>query len=75
MVSSQDGDSVLEADLEGDQKRDSLDRVVTSVYVVSHEEIVGVGRLASDLEKLSQVVELSVDISADCHWGFHSLHI
>lgn len=30
----------------------------------THEEIVGVGNIAADAEKLHQVVELAVDIAA-----------
>ena len=38
---------------------------VSSVYVVPEEEVLCGGRRTSDLEKLHQVVELAVDVSAD----------
>lgn len=38
---------------------------VSSVYVVSEEEVLGGGRGTADLEQLHQVVELAVDVSAD----------
>ena len=57
--------------LEGDEESDGLDAVVASVHVVSHEQVVGVGGLASDPEQLHQVMELSVNVSADCYWTFY----
>ena len=75
VVASEDGNAVLEADLEGDEERDGLDGVVAAIDVVAHEEVVRVGGLASDLEQLAQVVELSVDIATDGHRGAHLLHV
>jgi hypothetical protein len=53
VVTSQNSDSILVADFEGDEESDGLDGVVTSVNVISHEEVVGVGGLATDLEQLA----------------------
>jgi len=50
VVTSKDGDSVLEADLKCDEKRHCLHRVVATVDVVTHEEVVRVGWLPSNLE-------------------------
>lgn len=50
VVASQDGDSILEPNLDGHKEGDSLDGVVTSVDIVTHEQVVGVWRLSSDLE-------------------------
>lgn len=75
MVSSEDSDSVLEADLEGDEQGHGLHRVVPSVDVVTHEEVVRVGELSANHEKLTQVVELTVDIAADGHGSHHVLHV
>ena len=75
VVTSEDGNAVLEAHLEGDKKSDGLDWVVATVNVVTHEEVVRVGGLTSNLKKFTQVVELTMDITADCHWCTHLLHI
>ena len=75
MVTSQNSDSVLEADLKGNQEGHSLNRVVATIDVVTHEEVVSVRGLSSDLEQLAQVVELSVDVTADGHGGAHLLHV
>ena len=50
VVTSQDSESILEADLESHEEGDSLDRVVSAVDVVTHEEVVGVGRLSTNLK-------------------------
>ena len=53
VVAAEDGDSVGVAHLEGDEESDCLDRVVATIDVVAHEEVVGVGRLSSNFEELS----------------------
>ena len=75
VVSSKDGDSMSKADLECYKECHSLDRVVSSIDVVTHEQVVGIWWTSSDLEKFSQVMELSMDVSADSDWGLYWLHI
>ena len=71
MISTQDCYSLPKADLERDEEGDSLHAVVAPVHVVPHEEVVGVRGLATDAEQLHQVVELTMNIPADCYWTFH----
>ena len=75
VVSSEDSESVLIADFKGDKQGYGLDRVVSSVDVVTHEQIVGVWRMATNLEELAQVMELPVDVSAYCDGGANLTHI
>ena len=75
VVTSEDRDSILKAYLEGYEESDGLDRVVPSVNVIAHEEVVCVGGLSTNLEQLAQVVELAVDITANGNWGTHLLHV
>ena len=75
MITSQNRNTVLEAHLKGDQERHCLDRVVASVDVVTHEQVVGVRGLSSNLEELAQIVELTMDVTADGHWGTDLLHV
>ena len=75
VITSENGDTVLEAHLKGDQERDCLDRVVASIDVVTHEQVVGVRGLPSNFEELAQIVELTVDVTADGHWGANLLHV
>ena len=71
MISTQDCYSLPEANLEGDEESHGLHAVVAPVHVVPHEEVVGVRGLATDAEQLHQVVELTMNIPADCYWTFH----
>lgn len=68
VIASQDSYPVRESHFRSDQKRHCLYRKVTSVYVISHEQVVCVRWLASDLEKLLKVMELPMDVSAYSHW-------
>jgi ActR/RegA family two-component response regulator len=75
VITPEDRDSVLEAHFKGHEQRHCLDRVIATIDVVTHEKIVRVGGLSTDLEQLAEVVELSVDIATNGHWGAHLLHI
>ena len=75
VVATEDRDSVLEAHLQCHEQRDRFHAIVASVDVITHEEIVGVGWLASDFEELAQIMELTMDVTADSHWCFDLLHI
>jgi hypothetical protein len=39
--------------------------VVTSIDVIAHEEVVGVGCLASYFEEFHEIMELAMDVSAN----------
>ena len=52
VVSSQDGNAIAIAELHGHEQSDGLYGVVASVDIVTHEEVVGVWRVAADSEKL-----------------------
>ena len=75
VISSQDGDSVLIAHLERDKQSDRLDTVVAAIDIVAHKEVVRVGRLAANLKKFAQIMELAVNIAANSHRCAHLLHI
>lgn len=65
VVASEQGDPVLVAHLEGQQHEEGLDAVPSAIHIVAQEDVVGIGRVPSDLEELEQVVELPVDVPAD----------
>ena len=75
MVTTENGDAILIADFQGDEESDGLDGVVATIDVVTHEQVVGVGRLSANLEQLAQVVELAMDVTADRHRRTHLLHV
>lgn len=51
VVSAEDGDSIAVSELECNEEGYSLDRVVPSVNIVPHEEVIGVRRVAADPEE------------------------
>lgn len=52
MVAPQDGDPVPVTHFECNQEADCLHRMVPSIYIVPHEEVVGVGAVPSYPEEL-----------------------
>ena len=75
VISTEDGDTVRESHFEGDEERHSFNGVVATVDIVTHEEVVGLGALASDLKQFDQVMELAVNVSANCDWGINFAHV
>jgi hypothetical protein len=56
VVPSEDGDPVAVAQLHGHEQGDRLDGVVATVDVVTHKEIVGIWRVATNAEELRKIV-------------------
>ena len=75
MVASQESDSVIEAHLVGNEQSHSLNAVIPAIDVIAHKEVVRVGRLASNVKKLTQIVELAMNITANSDWRTHLLHV
>ena len=75
VVAPQNSDSVLIAHLERDEQSDCLDTIIAAIDVVAHKEVVRVGRLTSNLEKLAQIMELAVNVAANSHWRTHLLYV
>jgi len=48
-----------------------LDTEVTTVNIVAQEQISGLRGISADLEKLHQIIVLSVDVTADGNGGIH----
>ena len=59
VVAPQNRDAIAIAQLERDEQGDRLNRVVPTVDVVAHEEVVGVGGVAADAEEFGEVVLMS----------------
>ena len=65
MVASDESDTFWVSHLKGKEQKEGLYGVVATINEVAHEEVVGVGALASHLEQLHQVIELTVDVTAN----------
>jgi hypothetical protein len=65
VVTSEDEEVFGVLDLVGKEQANGLKRLLTSVDIVTEEEVVGLRREATILEESEEVVVLSVDITAD----------
>ena len=74
MVATKDCNAVAKSHLEANEERNCLNRVVAAVDVVAGEEVIGLRRIAANLEELHEVVELAVNVTADGNRHAHGLH-
>jgi hypothetical protein len=65
VVASKDEEVFGVLDLVGEEQADSLKRLLSSVDVITKEEVVGLGREATVLEESEKIVVLSVNITTD----------
>jgi hypothetical protein len=75
MVSTENGDSILIANLQRDKKRDCFDRVVATINIVAHEKIVSIRTVATNTEKFNQIMELAMNVSTNCDWTTNELNV
>lgn len=75
VVSSEQSDVRWVLHFETQQQLESLHRVEASVDEVAHEDVSGVWNFAALVEQLEQVVELTMNVSANGDWCFDRLHI
>ena len=75
MVSTQDRDTLGVSNFKADEKGNRLDRVVPTINVVTHKQIVILRHLTTNIKQLLQIVKLSVYVSADGNRCAHLCHI
>lgn len=75
MVTTQQSDVARVLHLEAEEQLDGLERIVAAINIVAHEHVGGFGDLAAKLEQLEQVMELTMDVTADDGWGAHWLAV
>lgn len=63
MVSSEEEEVLWESEFVTEEQHDALDRVLTSVNVISNKEVVAVPWISTVLENLQQVAVLAVDVA------------
>lgn len=61
--------------LKRNQETDCLHGIVSSINIVSHEEVISIWGLSPDPKQLHEVMKLTMDISTHRHWTSHLLHI
>ena len=50
-------------------------KTVILTYIVAHKEIIGIGSISSYPKELDEIVELAMDITANCHRTLHRLYV
>jgi len=75
VVTSEEGDAVGPLELEAEKELEGLNGVIAAIDEITHEDVAGVGDLTALFEKLEEVMELTVDITADGDRGADGLHI
>lgn len=67
MVSSGDSDTAAITNFKSEKKRNSLNRVITTINVITHEEVVCLRGFTTNAEQLKKIMELTVDITTNGH--------
>ena len=65
MITSEESNVSWVLNFETKQKLDGLDRVVSSINEVSHEDVPGIGQLTSLFEELQYIMKLAMEVSTD----------
>jgi len=75
MVPPENGYPIFVSHFQGEKQSDSLDRVMTSINIVTHKQIVRFRHLTTNLEELHQVMELTVNVPTNDHRCTHGHNI
>jgi hypothetical protein len=75
VVSPQNGNPIAVPNLQGHEQSDRLQTIVTSIDVISHEQIIRVGALSSDPKEFDEIIELTVNITTYGDWSLYRLDI
>ena len=75
MIASDECDSVGISDFQGQQEQEGLHTIEASIHEIAQKQVVDFGTVIPHFEQLHQIIELSMDVSADSHGGVHSLHV
>ncbi|WJX68050.1 hypothetical protein P8452_52461 [Trifolium repens] len=75
MISPQNGDTLTITHFKGDQKRYSFNRIIATINIISHKQVVCIWTLPSNAEKLCKIMELPMNITTDCNRTFYRLDI
>ena len=75
MISAQNREAVLVPDFEANKQSNSLNRIVSSIDIVTHEKVICVWGLSTDLKEFHKVMELSVNVSAHSDWARYRLYV
>ena len=75
MISPEQGDSTFIASFECQEKEECFNAISSPIDIIAHEDVIGVGRESAYFEQLEKIVELAMNVSADCDWAAHLHYI
>lgn len=64
-----------EVHLQTHKKRHCFNRIIASINIIAHEQVVCIWRLSTHSEKLHQIVELTMHIAANSYRTLHFLYV
>ena len=65
MIAAEKSYAVWVADLEAEKQQTRLHAVIATIHIVAHKEVVYAGTVPTNTEKLTEIVELSVDVASN----------
>jgi len=75
MVTSEKSDVSRVFELQAQEKLEGLDWIVASINKITHEDVAGVRYLSSLVKEFEEVMELTVDITANSDRSWHWLDV
>ena len=75
MITSEESNMCRVLEFQTKQELESFYAVVSSINEVTHEDISGVRDFTALVEEFQEIMELTMDISANGNWGCYWLHI
>lgn len=72
MISTDEGDTVWIAHFEAEKQEERLKGIESAIDKIAHEEVVGIGDIASDSEEFHQIVKLAMDITTNRDWRIYT---
>ena len=75
VVASEQGDVRGVLELQAEKELEGLNRVESSVHEVSHEDVASVRDFTALIEEFEEIMELTMDVSADGDWSLDWLDV
>jgi len=75
VVSSEQSDMARVLQFEAEEILEGLNGIEPAIDKITHEDVAGVWDVTALVKEFEQVMELTMDVTADGDWGRHGLHI
>ena len=75
MVTSENGNTMTVSHFECHQQCYRFQRIIPAIHVISHEQIIGIRALSTNPEQFTEVIKLSMNITADSYGSLDCLDV